>query len=493
MTGSQYTGLKKTFSPPERFRSVNGQPYTLLPFRFSPLDSSRYVLTNFSGEYRVVSRRVLQSLVKKTLPRYTPEYDDLKALHFLIDEDSAAAIDLLATKYRTKQSHLAAFTCLHLFIVTLRCDHGCLYCQVTRQPEQAGSQWDMTPAIADSAVDFMFRSPNPALTVEFQGGEPLLNYELVRYIIERVEAKNLSAQRDVRFVVCTNLSPLTSEMLGFFAQHNVYISTSIDGPSTLHNASRRRSAGDSHGATALGIRKVQDALGPDRISALMTTTDSSLVHAQEIVDEYVRLGFSDIFVRSIHPYGYAVKTGVAQYEIQEWLEFYEQVLRYIIHINAQGIRFREGFASLMLRRMLTPWATGYVDLQSPAGIGVSVLAYNYDGQVYASDEGRMLAEMGDQTFRLGNVASDSYEGVMLSESLLEPLHDSIAECVPGCADCGFLPFCGSDPVRHYRTQGDYVGFKPTSEFCKKNKGVMRVLIRLLEDDPAAAQILRSWV
>jgi hypothetical protein len=36
-------------------------------------------------------------------------------------------------------------------------------------------------------------------------------------------------------------------------------------------------------------------------------------------------------------------------------------------------------------------------------IGIGALVYNYDGDIYASDEGRMLAEMGDRTFRLGSV------------------------------------------------------------------------------------------
>ena len=55
---------------------------------------------------------------------------------------------------------------------------------------------------------------------------------------------------------------------------------------------------------------------------------------------------------------------------------------------------------------------------SPAGIGLGALVYNYDGDVYASDEGRMLAEMGDHTFRLGNCRSSSYADIMLSEQLL---------------------------------------------------------------------------
>ena len=51
--------------------------------------------------------------------------------------------------------------------------------------------------------------------------------------------------------------------------------------------------------------------------------------------------------------------------------------------------------------MLADRPLGYVDLRSPAGIGLGALVYNYDGKVFASDEGRMLAEMGDRTFELG--------------------------------------------------------------------------------------------
>lgn len=62
-----------------------------------------------------------------------------------------------------------------------------------------------------------------------------------------------------------------------------------------------------------------------------------------------------------------------------------------------------------------------------------------------------------------------------------------------CVDCGFQPYCGSDPVFHYATQGDIVGFKPTSGFCRKNMGIMRHLIHLLEDDDRAASILKTWL
>src|SRR5262249_32031519 len=119
---------------------------------------------------------------------------------------------------------------------------------------------------------------------------------------------------------------------------------------------------------------------------------------------------------------------------------------------------------------------GYVDLTSPAGIGTRALVYNYDGDVYASDEGRMLAEMGDMTFRLGNVRTDTYEQLMLSDALLEPIERSFTLSVPMCNDCAFEPYCGADPSYHYATSGDFVGRKPSSGFCRRNMQIFNLLL-----------------
>ncbi len=166
---------------------------------------------------------------------------------------------------------------------------------------------------------------------------------------------------------------------------------------------------------------------------------------------------------------------------------------YILQTNKQGYRLVEGYTSILLNQMLTPFGSSYVDLQSPAGIGISAVIFDYDGEVYASDESRMLAQMGDKTFRLGNLNTDTYEQMILSDALLDPLEESLTESVPMCQDCGFKPYCGSDPVYHYATQGDFVGHKVFSGFCKKNMGVLRHLITLMEDDPCSREILLNWV
>lgn len=485
--------LNDRFLNEESYREHTGDSYALLPMRFLRLDESRYILTNLVGEYVVLSRQELDSLVNKSLPLNTPRYDALKSKHFLMDNDSTAALDLLAAKYRTKQLPLSQFTSLHMFVTTLRCDHSCPYCQVSRQSEDK-IQFDMTEEMADRAIDFMFHSPSELLKVEFQGGESLLKFDMVQYIVEHVKERNKVEGREIDFVIATNLAPLTDEILDYCVEHDIYISTSLDGPKGLHNANRPRPDRDSYQLAVDGIRRCRERLGPDKVSALMTTTKASLSLPGPIIDEYVRQGSRSIFLRMISPFGFAARTGMSgAYEAAEWLDFYKKGLAYVLELNYNGMPFVEQYAAIILRKILTPFGTGFVDLQSPAGIGISGIIYNYDGWVYPSDESRMIAEMGDYTFRMGHLLRDSYEEIMMSSGLLNPLIESVAESAPGCSDCGVLPYCGADPCRHYRTHGDFVGYKPTSGFCNKNMGAIKHLIRLLEDDDRAARVLRSWV
>ncbi|ADO73900.1 His-Xaa-Ser system radical SAM maturase HxsB [Stigmatella aurantiaca] len=477
----------------ERTAFGPGPDYRLAPFRFSPLDDRRYVVTNDVGEHVVLSREHLVAFVQRTLPPDSPTYKALKSRHFMFDRQSRVALDLLALKYRTRAEQLAAFTGLHIFVVTLRCDHSCQYCQVSRQVEDR-ARFDMTREHADRALDLVFQSPSPALKIEFQGGEPLLNFGLIRHVVERALTLNQPLGRDLQFVIATNLSRLSEEMLAFCKQHGIFLSTSLDGPEALHNAQRPVRGGNSHQRTVEGIRRAREALGDQAVSALMTTTRTSLDRVEEIIDEYVHLGFHSVFLRNLSPYGFAVRgKGGQDYDVDRWIAFYQRGLAHILELNAKGYALREEFTTLLLQKLFSPQGSNYVDLQSPAGLGIGALVYNYDGAVYASDEGRMLAEMGDLSFRLGHVATDGHAALLTSETLLAHLSDTMPEGVPMCSDCAFLPLCGADPVFHRATQGDAVGHKAFSAFCKKQMAVLRHLITLLEDDPPARETLLGWL
>jgi uncharacterized protein len=351
---------------------------------------------------------------------------------------------MLATKYRTKRSFLDGFTKLHIFVITLRCEHSCLYCQVSRQSSDR-TKYDMSEETASRSLDLMFQSPARQLTLEFQGGEPLLNFDLIRFIVPLARERAAQLSKKIDVVVATNLAVASDEMLHYFRDQEIDVSTSVDGPASIHNANRPRPSGNSYELAVRNIERAREILGPEHVAALMTTTRLSLEQPIEIIDEYVRLGFRSIFLRPISPYGFAVRTQAKTgYETERFLEFYKKGLAHIIDLNRQGIDLVEVYARLLFTKILTPFATHYVDLQSPAGAGINVAVYNYDGDVYASDESRMLAEMGDKRFRLGNVYRDEYRAIFGGDRISEMVESSIVESLPGCSDCAFQWYCGAD-------------------------------------------------
>jgi hypothetical protein len=74
------------------------------------------------------------------------------------------------------------------------------------------------------------------------------------------------------------------------------------------------------------------------------------------------------------------KTG---YDTDRFLDYYKEGLDHIIALNRRGIDLSEAYATLLLTKILTPFPTRFVDLQSPAGAGISVAVYNYNGDLYA--------------------------------------------------------------------------------------------------------------
>ena len=341
------------------------------------------------------------------------------------------------------------------------------------------------------AVDLMFRSPSPSLTMEFQGGEPTLTPHLIRKGIEYAEERNQTERRRMTYVICTNCVDPTDEILDLCKQYGAVISTSLDGPQFLHN--RNRGKTDSYQRVVSGIAKVREELGEGRVSALMTTSEYSLDYPREIIDAYRENGFHSIFIRALNPYGLAKENDDWTAYCDRFIAFDTQALEYIIEINKSGKVFVEEFATLILRKILTPFPIGFVDLQSPSGIVNGVTVYNYDGYVYASDESRMLAEYGDYTFRLGRM-DDRYEDLFYGGKVQEISRLWATEYIAGCADCAFQSICGADPVRNYSTQGDMYGFRPTSNFCRKHKAIIECIFELLtERREEVLPIFKSWI
>ena len=476
----------------QNFFENTNEGYELLPFRFARING-RVLLTNIVGEYFFTKDEVLKSLVDGTLPNDSEDYLNLRSLHFICDDQTQSAKQLLGIKTRTKLSNYSNLTSLHMFVISLRCEHSCPYCQVSRQSDDKLA-FDMSYETASKAVDFALSGPSPRIKIEFQGGEPLLNFDTLKFIVHDAKEKNETIGKDLSFVIATNLAVITDEILDYCKLHDIEISTSLDGPASLHNHNRPRPGNNSHELATQGIKKVREKLGFDKVNALMTTTDKSLEDPRIIIDEYLKHGFSGIFLRPLSPYGFAIKTKKYNaYGSKKWFEFYKSGLEYILEINKSGVHFREFYSATILKKILTLKDPGYVDLRSPAGIGIGGIVYNYDGKIFASDEGRMLAEMGDNAFEIGNLATDNFKDVFLSDKLLDPLEQSMTTSAPRCSECAFEQYCGADPVFHYATTGDFLGKKAESDFCYRNYNTFSHLLDTYDSNLEARSIFQSWI
>jgi uncharacterized protein len=479
------------FLAPEAFSAAT-EDLSLLPFNFERAGTSRYLVANLVGDFIRLTEEELNKLVDLRVRPGDGLYEKAYAAHLITGTNQKAQRQLLAARLRSRMSFLRQVTPLHIFVVTLRCEHSCPYCQVSRQSTDR-SRFDMSEETAMKALDIAFSSPAARIKIEFQGGEPLLNFPLIRTIVSTAKARSGMLGKKVDFVIASNLALLDDIVLDFCKSNNILLSTSLDGPADLHNKNRPRPGGNSHELGVAGIRRAKERLGPDRVGALMTTTEASLDRVDDIIDEYLQLGLDGIFLRPLSPFGFAIKTKqFAKYDAQKWLGFYERGLRRVLEINRQGTPFREFYAALILTRMLSDRPIGYVDLRSPAGIGLGALVYNYDGRVFASDEGRMLAETGDDAFQLGHVDHDSFNSLILSDKLIGAISSSLTQCAPECSTCVYESHCGADPVYHHATQGDALGIKPLSAFCARQKGIMGLLMHILENSPEDAAILRRW-
>ena len=470
-------------------------PYYLLPFQFAPF-GERYLLVSETGDFMFIERHDLLRFVNSEMETSEDVFNDLKARDFVCLKYTSPLIKSISTKYRTKKRHIFDSTSLNMIVLTYRCNQRCLYCHASADFETQ-KFLDMPIETAKKCVDFSFQSPSPYIKIEFQGGEPTLNFKTLKECV--IYGKKLASVYDkkVEFVVCTNIYDISDEQIHFFHENNVQISTSLDGPRELHDACRVTVSGvGSYDHFTTNLERIRRICGTDSVSALLTVSKYNLKKLPAVIDEYIRLGFNSIFIRMLNPFGRAYKAwDDLCYSIDDFSDAYLEALEYIFEINKKGIFFIEEFAAILLGRIMTPFPCGFVDLQSPAGTAISGIIYDVDGDIFVSDEARMLKRAdGDSHFCLGNVNSSSRHSIFNTDRIKEIAGSSVIESLPGCAWCVFQSFCGCDPVRNYHLWGDYVSHKPTDPYCRFHKSVFESLFqKILDDDPATLAIIWSWL
>jgi His-Xaa-Ser system radical SAM maturase HxsB len=468
----------------------------LVPLRFREIGGD-VLLTNPFGDWIFVNRAELSDIVRGRLAPGSPLHERLAARNFV---RSRIDVGTQAARVRKKRRFLDYGPNLHEMVVTLRCNETCVYCHASRA-DMDRVDTDMSKETAERAVDFALSTTSPALTIEFQGGEPLVNFPVVKHIVEYALARNRAYGKQLEFTMVSNLSLMDDDKLAYLVDNKVQICTSIDGPEPLHTKQRILAGGNSHTATVRWIERINKAyadLGLDptlyHVEALLTTTRDALKYPREIVDHYVSLGCRAIFLRPIDPFGFAGKTArTVEYDRAAYRDFYRAAVDHVLDKNRKGEQVLERYAAIFLTKILADDDPNFLDIRSPGGSAIGQLAYGYDGKIYTSDEGRMLAATGDGMFHIGDVYTSKYRDLMKHPTVRALLLASIREVQPDCVSCTYAPYCGIQPEHNLRTMGSIFGRMRESTLCSVHKGIQDYLFeKLREDDPATVEILRRW-
>lgn len=448
----------------------------LLPFYFKRVSNNRYLVSNLLRKFQLVDNVQFEKLCAGT-------FDE--SLKNFFAEDSE--LDSLAEEYRKLHAGLFFGTTLHIFVLTLACNLNCLYCQA--EYERGGKPF-MSAETARRATDFALSSPESELHFEFQGGEPLLNFDALKTIVEYANERR--GDKVIKFSLVTNAQAMTDEILIYLAAHDVQITFSIDGPKFIHDANRPTKDGSSNFDRVFYWFKRARAVYAEKnfVRALPTITRLSINHAKEIVDFYRKLDVQDISLRELSPFGRVGKNfDTIAYTPQEFLKFYRECMDYIIALNLAGkTNLTESLSKIILQKIFGR-IVNYPDLRSPCGATIGQIAYNWNGDVYTCDEGRMLANRGIENFRVGNVQKNSYRECLLSEAACTTCNASCVEANPSCESCVYNPICGLCPVYSFFTQGDFVGMPIKQARCLILRGIYDYLIEWLNCEDAARKNL----
>ncbi|OXE34119.1 His-Xaa-Ser system radical SAM maturase HxsB, partial [Vibrio parahaemolyticus] len=183
----------------------------VLPFNFEFLDSDIALLTNQAGFHAYLSRMELNSLIDKNSTDDAVIDELLERKLFICDDEyKSASVGSLASGMSKRLMSALNFNPIFMIVPTLRCDHTCHYCQVSRASVKA-SNYDLEPDLIPLLLQRIRSLGNAPYKLEIQGGEPLLRFDLVQKIYQEA-VSNLGVDQ-FEIVIATSLSLLNDDVL----------------------------------------------------------------------------------------------------------------------------------------------------------------------------------------------------------------------------------------------------------------------------------------
>ena len=176
---------------PERWQPGFATPFNQRMIR------EKVLITNEFGDWLLLTRGEFRSFVEGRPQPGEPLYERLRKANFIA---RAVDVPVQAERWRRKKRYLFHGPTLHGLVLTHRCNHGCQYCHSSVVGMER-TDTDMSHEVAEGAVDLAFESTARSITIEFQGGEPTANWDVLRHVVEYATRKNVEAQKVLSFAL----------------------------------------------------------------------------------------------------------------------------------------------------------------------------------------------------------------------------------------------------------------------------------------------------
>lgn len=377
--------------------------------------------------------------------------DDVKAL----EEDGQLytpdAFKDMAGTFKERSGNVIKALCLH---VAHTCNLNCSYCFAS-QGKYHGERALMSFEVGKRAIDFLIENSGERrnLEVDFFGGEPLMNWDVVKQIVKYARSVEKQHGKNFRFTLTTNGMLIDDEVIEFSNKEMSNVVLSLDGRKEIHDATRVDYAGNgSYDRIVPKFQKLVASRGGKNYYMRGTFTHKNPDFTKDVF-HMADLGFTEL---SMEPVVCAPDDPMAltPEDIEIVKEQYEILAKEMLKREKEG----RGFTFYHYMIDLTAGPCIYKRI-SGCGSGTEYMAVTPWGDLYPCHQ-----FVGEESYKLGDI----WNGVT-NDSLRDEFRQCNAYARPECDDCWAKLYCsGGCAANAYHASGSIRGvYKPGCELFKK--------------------------
>lgn len=388
------------------------------------------------------------NLDKSEIAECLDDIKELKSQGKLFAEDTFSPI---ATAFKEKSGNVIKALCLH---VAHTCNLNCSYCFAS-QGKYHGDRAVMSYDVGKRALDFLIENSGTRknLEVDFFGGEPLMNWQVVKDLVKYARSVEKEKGKNFRFTLTTNGVLIDDDVIDFCNKEMSNVVLSLDGRKEIHDRLRVDYAGNgSWDKIVPKFQKLVKARGNQNYYMRGTFTHANPDFINDI-QTMLDLGFTELSLEPV----VCSETDEARLtddDIKIVCQQYEELARLMIQRKKENRPFT--FYHYMIDLTGGPCVYKRV---SGCGSGTEYMAVTPWGDLYPCHQ-----FVGEEKFKLGDI----YNGVTNNE-LREQFRKCNVYTKAECKDCWAKLYCsGACAANAYHASGDINGIYPSGcELFKK--------------------------